>query len=384
MIKTIIPAIKAFLQARRLALAGLFMMAFCGNILHAQIKPLVSGCTINGPTSVYKGQTVTYNLIDCSTTGWSTTCGTVQNPASTTANIFFNGTSCSTAKITIAGSSVYENVTITTPPAIVPGSISPSTQSIETNISPAQMTLRSVSGGIGTYTYQWQSSATSSFTSPTNISGATQATYTPPLLSATTYYRVVVTSGLSSANSSTATITVYPQLIPGAITPAPQTIISNTAPAPMSMSAASGGNESYTYQWQSSPNEYRWTNISGATTTGYSPPPLTATTYYQVMVYSNGDSAATNPATVTVYLLLTPGSVSPSSASISYGNSPGQLSLINTSGGNGAITYQWQSSPDNATWGSIPYAIANIYTPPALASTTYFRVAVTRDRKSVV
>ena len=208
------------------------------------------------------------------------------------------------------------------------------------------MTLSGVSGGIGTYTYQWQNSASSSFSSPTNITGATSTTYTPPILTATTYYRVMVTSGIYSAYSATGTVTVLPQLVAGAITPASQSIIYNTAPASISMSAASGGNGSYTYKWQSSPNQTSWTNVGGATSTSYSPPALIASTYYRIMVTSNGDSAPANPVLVTVYPLLTPGSVSPSSASISYGNSPGQLSLTGTSGGDGVITYQWQSSPD--------------------------------------
>jgi hypothetical protein len=223
MINVIIP-----IKAWRIALTGLFTMTFCTSVLHAQIHPDVSGCTINGPSSVYKGQTATYNLIDCSTSSWATTCGTVQSSTSTTANIFFNGASCTSATISISGSTATKLVTITTPPAIVPGTISPSSQNVSSYSAPAQMTLSGVSGGVGTYTYQWQSSTSSSFTSPTNISGVISTTYTPPALSATTYYRVVVTSGLSSANSSVATVFV---LIPGSISPANQTLNYNTASA---------------------------------------------------------------------------------------------------------------------------------------------------------
>ncbi|MBV5330901.1 Ig-like domain-containing protein, partial [bacterium] len=70
-------------------------------------------------------------------------------------------------------------------------------------------TTVSVSGYTGTI--QWQQSANGS-TGWENVSGgsgATTATYTTPNLSATTYYKAVITSGAcSSASSTTATITV--------------------------------------------------------------------------------------------------------------------------------------------------------------------------------
>jgi RHS repeat-associated protein len=379
MIKIIIPAIKAFFGIPRLALTGLFLVTIYPNVLHAQIKPPVS-CSIQGTTPVLVGQTFTYTLAgSCSATSWTITYGTIETHTGTSATVYFTQASSNDSLKALGTSALGFKIIVNQPPAIVPGSITPSSQTINYNTVPGQMTLSGVSGGLGSgsYTYQWQSSPNSSFSSPTNITGATSTTYTPPALTATIYYRVMVTSGLYAAYSAIATVTVYPQLVPGTITPASQAIIYNTAPTSLSMSSASGGNGSYTYQWQSSPNSTSWTNISGATSTSYSPPALTATTYYRVEVTSNGATAPTNPATVTVYPLLTPGSVSPSSASINYGTSPGQLSLTGTSGGSGVITYQWQSAPDNATWSNIVYATANIYTPPALGSTTYYRVAVT-------
>ena len=66
-------------------------------------------------------------------------------------------------------------------------------------------------GGTGTYTFQWQSSPDNS--AWTNISGATLSGYSPPALSASTYYRRTVTSGsYSPVNSSPVLITVSPQV----------------------------------------------------------------------------------------------------------------------------------------------------------------------------
>ena len=88
-------------------------------------------------------------------------------------------------------------------PAAVGGTAS-SNQSICTGATPAALSL---SGHTGTI--QWQSSTDN--VTFTNISGATSATYAPGALTATTYYRAVLTSaGGCTANSSTVTITVNP------------------------------------------------------------------------------------------------------------------------------------------------------------------------------
>ncbi len=69
----------------------------------------------------------------------------------------------------------------------------------------------------------------------------------------------------------------------------PQTICHNTAPAALTqLTAPTGGTGTYTYQWQSSPDNSAWTDIGGATAESYSPPALTANTYYRRTVSSEG------------------------------------------------------------------------------------------------
>jgi hypothetical protein len=82
------------------------------------------------------------------------------------------------------------------------------------------------------------------------------------------------------------TVTVYGALTAGAIGAA-QTICYNTAPNPLTQTTApSGGTGTYTYQWQSSTNNSSWTNITGATSSSYTPGQLTANTYYRRAVTS--------------------------------------------------------------------------------------------------
>ncbi len=75
-------------------------------------------------------------------------------------------------------------------------------------------------------------------------------------------------------------------LTPGTIGTA-QSICYNTSPAALTqLTAPTGGSEVYTYQWQRSADNTSWANITGATLAGYSPPPLTSSTYYRRTVIS--------------------------------------------------------------------------------------------------
>lgn len=65
-------------------------------------------------------------------------------------------------------------------------------------------------GGSGTYTYQWQSSTTSSSSGFSNIASAASLSYDPPSITQTTHYRRVVTSGSSSTSSNVITINLRP------------------------------------------------------------------------------------------------------------------------------------------------------------------------------
>jgi hypothetical protein len=75
--------------------------------------------------------------------------------------------------------------------------------------------------GLGTITYQWQSSTTGCGSGFTDIAGANGATYDASTIAVTTYYRRVVTSTLNgvpcSVNGNCITVTVN-TITPGAVT----------------------------------------------------------------------------------------------------------------------------------------------------------------------
>ena len=263
-------------------------------------------------------------------------------------------------------------VTITVYPAFVAGSISAS-QNICFGALPALLTGTTPTGGNTPYTYQWQSSPNNSVFS--NIPGATSLNYQPGALTATSYFRMVQTStnGCGSLNTNVVTITVYPNFVAGAIS-ANQGICYNTIPALLTGTSPSGGNMPYTYQWQISPDNTTFNNISGATGLNYQPGALTATSYYRLVQTSAGNCGSLNTNVVTIAVLsnFIPGSIS-ANQGICYNTAPAMLNTILPTGGTLPYSYQWQSSSDYTVFSNIPGATTLNYQPGALTSTTWYR-----------
>ena len=176
---------------------------------------------------------------------------------------------------------------ITVLPELIPGTIA-TNQTICYNVFPAPLTSVNGTGGTGNYTYQWQSSVDNE--NFVNINGATLADFAPGQLTATTYYHLNQTSGSGgTVTTNVVTITVLPILIAPVIS-LDQTICSNAIPSELTMpTVPTGGNNSFSYQWQSSTNSTSgWANIINATSTSYAPVALTSTTYYQLIVTATG------------------------------------------------------------------------------------------------
>jgi RHS repeat-associated protein len=351
----------------------LIFLSVTDRLTAQQMQPYVA-CSISGTSPVYVGSTYTYTLSGgCSASSWTVTCGTIQSSTSTTVTVYFNVLGCSSSTITAVGTSAApKTVTVNVPP-IHPGSISPSAPYINYNTSPGQLTLSGVSGGTGSYTYQWQYSPDN--TNWYNINGAINTTYTPGNLTTTTYYRVVVSSGGLNANSAISTVTVYPQLVGGSISPASATVNFNSSPGQLTLSGVSGGSGIYTYQWQSSPDNSSWVNINGAISATYTPGNLLSKTYYQVLVTSNGATVNSSSSVISVNPQVFPGVIYPVSETIASGTSPGIIAGDSASGGacNNNFTYQWQSSTDDIIFININGATGLAYTPGNLSASIYYR-----------
>jgi RHS repeat-associated protein len=271
----------------------------------------------------------------------------------------------------------YTNtVVVNVYPHLSGASLSPASAAINNATSPGQLSVTGVSGGIcsGGYQYQWKSS-----TDGTNfavISGVTGSSYTPGNLTATTYYQVVITCGSETVTSNTATITVYPPLQAGGISPPAQSLAYNGTPVTLSVSP-SGGNSSFSYQWQYSTDGVTYHTIVGAVNASYLPPATPGTIYYQAIVSSNGVSVASGTATVTINPQLTPGTIGGPS-SIGYGSTAALTSVQGPGGGNcsGNYTYQWRQSTDGVNYQDIPGATGVTCTTASLLTGNYNFVRV--------
>ena len=241
------------------------------------------------------------------------------------------------------------------------------------------------SGGDNSITYSWRSSA-DSYTAA--ISGATSPTYLPPSgLTATTSYQRYAHDGTcnqsATVSTGTWTVTVRLQFTSGAIATTGETICYGGTPAGTigSSTVASGGDGTITYSWRSSADSYTGA-ISGAASATYVPPSgLTATTSYRRYAHDGTCNTTATISTgtwiVTVRPQFTSGTIASTGETICYNGNPAQIgSSTAASGGDGTITYQWESSIDGfATSGSVisGATLATYDPPPGLITTTSYR-----------
>lgn len=180
--------------------------------------------------------------------------------------------------------------------------MNPSSITIPYNTIPSSFIAGSPTGGKCnfSYTYQWQSGTDGIIF--TNIPGATNLNYNAPSkLTATTYFRRVVTCGSETANA-TIKITVNPLLLVSAIAPGNILIPSNTAPGTLTAMPASGGacSGNYIYTWQKSSNGAAYQDIAGANTLQYTPAALSTNTWYRMKVNCGTDQQFSKPVLITI------------------------------------------------------------------------------------
>jgi hypothetical protein len=277
-----------------------------------------------------------------------------------------------------SSSSGYSNVaTVFVYPDLQPGAVNPATQpTVSYNGTGMTLFSASVSGGNGSYAYQWQQS-TDGGNTYTDIGGAVGTSYVPTNMIVTRHFRVAVTSNGVTKYSERGVVHVWPVLSTGPFSPASQTIAYNTVPSAISITDVTGGNGSYAYQWSFATvmgAEPNWQTIPGTTSATYSPGALTGTRWYKVEIMSAGGLLVVWGAVINVTPPLTPGSIAASAYVISYNTSPGQLTGVNPTGGNcSSYTYSWEQSVNGGSFTSIVNSNIANYTPGNLVVTTAFR-----------
>ena len=169
---------------------------------------------------------------------------------------------------------------------IAPPSVSVSVNNPSVCIGGRATLTSTVTGASGTATYQWQSSTDNIIFS--NILNETSAAYTTPTLTATMYYKVIVTQSIGGCSTTSATSTVTVVNDPVVLATAPTTTICTDGSVMLSMSYT-GGTGTCTIQWQTRANaSSAWSNtgITGAT---YNARNLTASKRFRAVVECSGN-----------------------------------------------------------------------------------------------
>lgn len=223
------------------------------------------------------------------------------------------------------------------------------------------------------------------------IAGQTGSTYTLRADDAGALIRSVVGS---INNSVTSPVPVYAYSaaygpVAGLINVSPPVItgVPNTTTV---LSATSGvwspsSGVAFAYQWQRSQNGITWVNISGATSSTYTPASDAGYSIRVQVTASIGllSSAVTSASTTLVNAPYN--SSAPTVSGVARAGAPltGAVGTWAT-GANAPTddTIQWQSSPNGILWTNVAGATTLSYTPDVAVASQYLRIAVTRSNAS--
>lgn len=241
-----------------------------------------------------------------------------------------------------------------------------------------------LAGGNTVFTYTWQDSLKTHTWQV--IPGASGMDYQPPVLTDTTSYRRIVTSSVCSDISTPVQIWVNKPVINNNISISAGnvalTICNNQLPGSLQGTIPTGGTDipgDYAYQWKYSADNSVFTDIpSVGTSANYTPPSLSATTYYRRDVMSGACTGLSNIVAVTVLPDISNNNISGTSG-VCYSFVPDVVAGAAPLNGSGSYNYIWQQSTDGGTnWNSAPGANSSQdYQPPALTAPASYRRIVT-------
>lgn len=311
------------------------------------------------------------------------TSATYNPPASAVGVLYFyciitlSSGGCSNITSTLATVTITPLPTVTTQPL--------ASQNLCVGVTIPTPLSVSYSGGIGTATYQWYSNSNSSTSGGTLITGATNATYLPPVytVSGTYYYYVIVNlsgNGCGAVTSNSAQVTVFDDPI---ITTQPlisQTLCQGATPSNLIV-AASGGNGTFVYQWyrNTTNNTTGGIAIPGANSATYIPLTTTVgTTYYYCIITQSSPGCSVTSNVAAVIINASPTIVNqPISSTVCTGGTPTPL-LFTFTNGIGTPSYQWYSNTvnDTTTGVAIPGETNPTFNPPATAVGTIYYYSI--------
>ncbi len=328
------------------------------------------------------------NIPSQGTISWNNTSSLYTNSAATNAysgnptTVYSKPTTTTTYTATAtsaAGCTSSTSLTVNVSPTSVAG-----TASGTTTICSGNSVAVSLSGYTGTIQWQQSLNGTSGWANVTGGSGATAATYTTPNLTATTYYRAIVTSGVcSAATSGTVTITVNPlptitlgyvdDVLPTDTSFSIPYTATTGSPNQYSLTTAATGGSSIAM-----PN---FTPVSNATL-GSTPitvtiPASAAAEYGFNLTVTNATTGCSKDYPFQFHVTSVNHGVIGSDQTICSGATPAPLTSITpgSASDGDTITYTWEKSTTaiDSGYTTIANETGDGYAPGALTQTTYFK-----------
>jgi len=191
-----------------------------------------------------------------------------------------------------------------------------------------------VSGGVGTNTYQWQNFSAGNWV---DVAGANNAAYTTVFTQLGSFqYRVIVTQGIGCQTVS-APLTVTVITTPDATITASATTICTGGTVTLT-SLINGGSGAGTYQWQQFLAGV-WTNV-GMDNDTFITPVLTTGTYNYRLFYSQGSGCSDESNAVSIQVVNDPAVTISGTLTVCEGVAV--VISSNVTGGAAPFTYHWQ------------------------------------------
>ena len=190
---------------------------------------------------------------------------------------------------------------------------------------------------------------------------------------------IILTLTVTSNNAcgtaiATATYTVLVDPLPTAAAGGSETICSNGSAA-VSGASSSNGTILWTHNGAGS-----LTNETTITPTYSAVAGDDGNIVILTMTVTSGNSCSPQSALATFTITILESLIAPivsSNQTICYNKPPSQLTATAATGGSSPYSYQWQDSIDGGSWSDILGETALNYSPPALITTTYFRIRAT-------
>ncbi|MBO4586238.1 MAG: T9SS type A sorting domain-containing protein [Bacteroidales bacterium] len=211
------------------------------------------------------------------------------------------------------------------------------------------------------------------------VSHVTDTTCQPTVLeNPENRYRLIVTDNVCNVSDTTNVhlIEVLPEFTMGTVS-ASQSICPGATPDSLIASGFSGGDNSFTYQWQYSTENGNWTDIDGAESITLTTGPLTVDHWYRIKAANATCATTLTSAAVQVHVFsrMIPPAIITLDTTICKNTTVTLSATPATSEQGNPVTHHWQYRALGYTeWTTVDGVFANSYTTDFLTITTEFRV----------